>query len=54
MQCAIRHPEKVRKVVSISAVIRRDGWVKEGVDALSNLTPEIFKDSPMEGHYKRL
>ncbi len=34
MQCAIRHPEKVRKVVSISAPIRRDGWVKEGVDAL--------------------
>jgi len=29
MQCAIRHPEKVRKVVSISAPFRRDGWVKE-------------------------
>ena len=29
MQCAIRHPEKVRKVVSISAVFRHDGWVKE-------------------------
>jgi len=25
MQCAIRHPEKVRKVVSISAPFRRDG-----------------------------
>ena len=25
MECAIRHPEKVRKVVSISAVLRRDG-----------------------------
>src|SRR5256714_11498830 len=34
MECAIRHPEKVRKVVSISAVIRQDGWVKEGQDAL--------------------
>src|SRR5271167_3468061 len=34
MQCAIRHPEKVRKVVSISAVLRHDGWVKEAVDAL--------------------
>ena len=31
MDCAIRHPEKVRKVVSISSVIRHDGWVKEGV-----------------------
>src|SRR6185369_16262592 len=33
MQCAIRHPEKVRKVVSISAPIRRYGWVKEANDA---------------------
>src|SRR4030081_1747772 len=32
MQCAIRHPEKVRKVVSISAPFRRDGWVKEAND----------------------
>jgi pimeloyl-ACP methyl ester carboxylesterase len=54
IQTAIRHPEKVRKVVSISAVLRRDGWVKEGVDALANLTAEAFKGSPMEAEYKRL
>src|SRR5688572_28760885 len=54
MQTAIRHPEKVRKVVSISAVIRRDGWVKEGVEALSNLTAEAFKGSPMEAEYTKL
>ncbi len=54
MQCAIRHPEKVRKVVSISAVIRLDGWVKEGRGALPNLTAEVFKGSPMEAEYKRL
>ena len=54
MQCAIRHPDKVRKVVSISATFRRDGWVKEGVDALSNLTAEVFKDSPFEAEYKKL
>ena len=29
MQCAIRHPEKVRKVVVISSVFRHDGRVKE-------------------------
>src|SRR5262245_5756300 len=28
LQCAIRHPEKVRKVVSISAVFRMAGLVK--------------------------
>jgi pimeloyl-ACP methyl ester carboxylesterase len=54
MECAIRHPEKVRKVVSISAVIRHDGWVKEGVDALSKLTAEVFKGSPIEAEYKKL
>jgi pimeloyl-ACP methyl ester carboxylesterase len=54
IQTAIRHPEKVRKVVSISAVLRRDGWVKEGVDALAGLTAEVFKGSPMEAGYKKL
>ncbi len=54
IQCAIRHSEKVRKVVSISAVIRLDGWVKEGREALPNLTAEVFKGSPIEAEYKRL
>src|SRR5215472_572673 len=54
MQCAIRHPEKVRKVVSISAVFRHDGWVKEARDAIPKLTPEAFKGSPIETEYKKL
>src|SRR5262245_16238992 len=54
MQCAIRHPEKVRKVVSISAVFRNDGWVKEGVEALSQITAEAFKGTPIEAEYKKL
>ena len=54
MQCAIRHPEKVRKVVSVSAVFRHDGWVKEGMDALAKLTAEAFKGSPIETEYKKL
>ncbi|HRJ90257.1 MAG TPA: alpha/beta hydrolase [Pyrinomonadaceae bacterium] len=54
MQCAIRHPEKVRKVISISAPFRLDGWVKEGREALPNLTAEVFKGTPMEAEYKRL
>jgi pimeloyl-ACP methyl ester carboxylesterase len=54
MQCAIRHPEKVRKIISISAVIRRDGWVKEGADALPKLTADAFKGSPIEAEYKKL
>src|SRR5262249_36198271 len=54
MQCAIRHPEKVRKVVSISAFFRHDGLVKEALDAFPKLTPEAFKGSPIETEYKKL
>src|SRR5689334_13955310 len=54
MQCAIRHPDKVRKVVVISSMLRRDGIVKEGRDALQNLTADAFKGSPIETEYKKL
>ena len=54
MQVAIRHPEKVRNVVSISAVFRHDGWVKEAVDMFPQMTADIFKGSPIETEYKKL
>jgi pimeloyl-ACP methyl ester carboxylesterase len=54
MQCAIRHPDKVRKVVVISSTFRRDGMVKEALDALPKLTADDFKGSPIEEEYKRL
>jgi len=54
MQCAIRHPEKVRKVVSISVPFRSDGWVKEANDFWPTLTWEMFKGTPMEADYKKL
>lgn len=54
MQCAIRHPEKVRKVVVISSAFRRDGWVKEKNDAVPKITAETFKGSPIEAEYKKL
>ena len=54
MQGAIRHPEKVRKVVSISAPFRRDGWVKEANDAWLNFTWEVLKGTPAETEWKKL
>ncbi len=54
MQCAIRHPDKVRKVVVISSAFRRDGMAKEGLDAISKLSADAFKDSPIEIEYKKL
>ncbi|MGE0100988.1 MAG: alpha/beta fold hydrolase [Blastocatellales bacterium] len=54
IECAIRHPEKVRKVVSISAVIRRDGWVREALDFWPTFTWDAFKGTPVEAEYRRL
>ena len=54
MQVAIRHPEKVRKVVSISAAFRHDGLVKEAVEAFPRMEPGMFKGSPIETEYKKL
>jgi pimeloyl-ACP methyl ester carboxylesterase len=54
LNCAIRHPDKVRKVVSISAVFRQNGWTQEALDAFPNLTAEVFKGTPIEADYKRL
>jgi pimeloyl-ACP methyl ester carboxylesterase len=54
MQVAVRHPDQVRGVVVISSTFRRDGMTQEGLDALSNLTAEVFKGSPLEAEYQRL
>lgn len=54
MQVAVRHPDQVRGVVVISSTFRRDGMTQEGLDAVSTLTPEVFKGSPLEAEYKRL
>src|SRR4030095_15405671 len=54
IETAIRHPDKVRKVVSISATIRNDGLVQEARDAFPKTTPEMFKGSPIETEYKKL
>ena len=54
IQFAIRHPNKLRKAAIISYALRREGFTKEGNDALSQITPELFKGSPMETEYRRL
>ena len=51
---AIRHPEKVRKVVSISAWIRSNGWVIDTNEFWSNFTWEMMKGTPAEVGYKKL
>jgi pimeloyl-ACP methyl ester carboxylesterase len=55
-RCSVRSAirKKVRKVVSISARLRRDGWVKEANDFWPTLHVGIFKGTPMEAEYKKL
>ena len=54
LQVAVRHPDRVRKVVVISAPFRRDGMVQEGSDAIQQITAELFKGTSIESEYKRL
>ena len=54
MDVAVRHPDQVRKVVVLSSTFRRDGMTREGLDAISHLTAETFKGSPLEDEYRRL
>lgn len=53
-QTAIRHHDRVRRVVFVSGTFRRDGLFPEGVAALAQLGPhleEFMKGSPPYQHY---
>jgi pimeloyl-ACP methyl ester carboxylesterase len=54
IECAILHPDKVRKVVVISAPLRRDGWVKEANDFWPNFKWEMMKGTPAETEREKL
>ena len=54
MQCAIRHPDKVRKAVIMSSTFRSDGAVAGALESIPKLTADDFKGSPIETDYKRL
>ena len=54
MQCAIRHPDRVRKAVIISSTFRSDGMVAGALESISKLTADDFKGSPIETEYKKL
>lgn len=54
MECAILHPDKVRKVISISAPIRRDGWVRQANDFWPKFSLEMIKGTPAEVEYNKI
>ncbi len=53
LQLAIRHPEKVRKLVPISAKYRYDGEYPELLAGLQMMTPDIFVGTPYQDAYLR-
>ncbi|MBS1715526.1 MAG: alpha/beta hydrolase [Armatimonadetes bacterium] len=54
MECAIRHPNKVRKAVVVSSTFRPDGMVEGASKAIAGLTADVFKGTPLETDYKKL
>jgi len=54
MQCAIRHPGRVRRAVIISSTFSSDGMLAEALAAIRKLTADAFTDSPIEAEYKKL
>jgi pimeloyl-ACP methyl ester carboxylesterase len=54
IECAIRHPDKVRKAVIISSTFRSDGAVAGAQESISKLTADDFKGSTLDTEYKKL
>jgi len=54
VQLAIRHPERVRRLVPVSTTYAYDGMPAEAIELFPTITPEMFKGGPMEADYQRL
>ncbi|HEV7277881.1 MAG TPA: alpha/beta hydrolase [Devosiaceae bacterium] len=54
LQVAIRHPEKVNKLVAASVAYDVSGWQPAFRDFVPQLTPEFFVGTPMEAAYREL
>lgn len=57
LRAAIQHPDRVRKLVLVSAPFRRDGWYPEnraGMDQMGAAAAEFMKNTPMYQSYVRV
>lgn len=50
-QFAIQSPERLRKLVIISAVYKSSGWQPEVTQAFKNMKPEFFDNTPLKTAY---
>jgi pimeloyl-ACP methyl ester carboxylesterase len=53
LQLTIRHPDRVRKLVAVSANYRSDGYYPELLAGLQQMTLETFAGTPDEAAYLR-
>ena len=53
LQLAIRHPDLVHKLVTVSPNYRSDGYYPELLAGLQQMTPDIFVGTPEEAAYLR-
>ena len=51
LRFAMRHPDRVRKLVVISGAYRQDGYYPEGLAGIQGITPEVFAGTPIEEAY---
>jgi len=54
LQLAIRHPERVRKLVVASAAYNTDAYPPGFFEMVETITPELFAGSPVETDYLAL
>jgi pimeloyl-ACP methyl ester carboxylesterase len=53
-QFAVRHPEKLRRLVILSGTYKHDGWWPEAEKAFATMTADMFRGSPIQKQYDSL
>ena len=53
LQLALRHPQLVSKLVTLSATYRQDGWYPSVMRALDGLSADLFADTPVGEAFRR-
>jgi pimeloyl-ACP methyl ester carboxylesterase len=54
LQVALRHPDRVRKLVYLSFGVNADGYEPGVADAIQSITADLFYGSPMHDAYTRV
>jgi pimeloyl-ACP methyl ester carboxylesterase len=53
-QLAVRHPEKVRRLVVLSGAYAHDGWWPDVEASFASINADAFKGSPLQEQYEAL